>query len=140
MLLTGRCLCGAVTYEGAGDVRGVEVCHCTDCRRWMGGPFLGVHLERLTVKGPVRWFDSSEWAERGSCESCGSALFWRLKNGSAPTVTAGSLDDQSILKGVEAHIFVDHWPDHYAFADDAPRKTGTEAIAEAMAALTNGKD
>ena len=136
-MVKGQCLCGEVVYEGSGKVTGLQICHCSDCQRWVGGPFMGVHLESLSIEGPFRWFKSSEWAERGSCSVCGSAMFWRLQNGSAPTVAAGTLDDQSMLKSVEAHIFVDHWPKHYSFSDSAPRKTGTEVIAEAMAALTN---
>jgi hypothetical protein len=33
---TGRCLCGAVTYEVDGDPVVVAHCHCADCQRVSG--------------------------------------------------------------------------------------------------------
>ena len=33
---TGRCLCGAVTYEVRGPLRDIVLCHCVECRRWSG--------------------------------------------------------------------------------------------------------
>lgn len=134
----GRCLCGAVTYEAEGGLGTAQPCHCTDCQRWVGGPFMGVEPESVTIDGPVTWYRSSEWAERGFCATCGSTLFWRLQNGSHLTVTAGTLEDLSAVKGIREHIFVDHQPGYYDFKDDAPRKTGTEAIADAMASLAQG--
>ncbi|MEO1658370.1 MAG: GFA family protein [Pseudomonadota bacterium] len=94
----GRCLCGAVTYEAEGNFDSVQICHCTDCQRWSGGPFFGVSADSIITNGRETWFRSSEWAERGFCGNCGSTLFWRLHNGGSLTVTAGSLDDQSVLR------------------------------------------
>jgi hypothetical protein len=82
----------------------------------------------IEVAGPVRWFASSEWAERGSCETCGSALLWRLKDLSMTNVAVGAFDDQSIFAGVELHIFVDAKPAYYDFADDAPRLTAAQFL------------
>ena len=137
-MVTGRCLCGAVTYEAEGAFGSTQICHCTDCQRWSGGPFLGVEADSLITNGKETWYRSSEWGERGFCALCGSTLFWRLQNGAHITLTAGSMDDQTTLQGIREHIFVDHQPGHYDFKGDAPRKTGTEAIAEAMADLANG--
>ena len=33
----GSCLCGALTYEIEGDVGGVWMCHCSNCRKASGG-------------------------------------------------------------------------------------------------------
>ncbi len=135
MTMTGRCLCGDVTFTGHGDPGSVHVCHCSDCARWSGGPFLGITFkDGVTVNdGPVRWFASSEWAERGSCSKCGSAMFWRLKDGSSFTVTAGTLEDKASLGPVSEHIFADQKPSYYDFKDDAPRLTAEEALAKFMA-------
>ncbi len=130
--MTGHCLCGAVTYEGQGERGRVHLCHCSDCVRWTGGPFMGLQFsDGLTIKtGDVNWYDSSDWGERGSCSKCGSTLFWRLKQDHKITiVTAGSLDDTSDLEPIEEHIFIDHKPDYYDFAGDVPRLTGAEVFA-----------
>lgn len=130
---TGRCLCGKVAYAGKG-VRGqIHVCHCADCRRWTGGPFMGVQFSDgvdIVDASHVNWFESSQWAARGSCKTCGTTLFYRLA--AAPgnlIVTAGSLDDAAGMGAIEEHIFIDSKPAYYDFKGDAPRVTGAEVFA-----------
>ncbi len=36
---TGRCLCGAVTWELTGDLITTAICHCDHCQRQSGGAF-----------------------------------------------------------------------------------------------------
>ncbi|NNU14708.1 GFA family protein [Parvularcula sp. ZS-1/3] len=127
--VTGRCLCGAVTYEATSEHDAIGICHCTDCLRWMGGPFHGVDCKTLKTDGPVLWYRSSDHAERGSCSKCGTALFWKMIDGSHPTVTAGSLDAPEAMNGIKSHIFIDQKPGYYDFKGDAPRLTGEEVIA-----------
>jgi hypothetical protein len=129
---TGHCLCGAVVYRGHGERGDIHVCHCADCRRWTGGPFMGVQFSggvEIADPGAVNWFESSAWAARGSCRACGTALFYRLA--AAPQnliVTAGSLDDAN-LGAIAEHIFIDSKPTYYDFHGDAPRVTGAEVFA-----------
>ncbi|MEM9384320.1 MAG: GFA family protein [Pseudomonadota bacterium] len=131
MRAQGHCLCGAVSFTGKGESEGVHCCHCRDCARWNGGPLLSVAFtEGYDVEGPVRWFASSVWAERGSCERCGSALFWRLRDGSYFSAAVGAFDDTSAFARIDSHIFIDCKPEHYEFADDAPRLTAAEVIAK----------
>ena len=128
---TGRCLCHAVVYEGRGEPH-MHVCHCSDCRRWAGGPSFNVTFADgidIADPGTVNWFQSSDWAERGSCRACGSTLFYRMLDGSAINVSAGSLDDASSIGAIEEHIFIDSKPDYYDFTADAPRVTGAEVFA-----------
>ena len=134
----GRCLCGAVSYIAQSEYKAAGACHCTDCLRWMGGPFISLDCSSLDIEGPVRWFSSSDHAERGSCSQCGAALFWRMKDGSYPTVTAGSLDDPTVLEPVRLHIFIDEKPSFYDFTGDAPRQTGKEVLAKFMAQMKDG--
>ena len=133
MTKSGKCLCGAVTYQGIGEHKGVQVCHCTDCVRWTGGPFMALQFSGgADIEGPVNWFKSSEWGERGSCATCGTAMFWRLQDGRMLTITAGSLDDKESLAPIAEHIFIEQKNDYYEFADDAPRLTGAELMARAQ--------
>lgn len=37
---------------------------------------LGIDEGSLSFEGPVKTYRSSEWAERGFCETCGSTLFY----------------------------------------------------------------
>ena len=82
------------------------------------------------IEGPVRWFTSSDWAERGSCERCGSALFWRMRDGSHCSAAVGAFDEPSAFDAIESHLFIDHKAPHYDFADKAPRLTAAEVIAK----------
>jgi len=131
MMTSGSCLCGAVSYTGRGEPSAVHVCHCADCARWIGGPFMGVEFaDGADIAGPVKWFVSSDWGERGHCDTCGSALFWRMRDGSHFTVTLGSVDNRDAIAPVDSHIFIDRKPPHYDFTGDAPRLTAAETIAK----------
>ena len=61
---TGRCVCGAVSYELRGALRGILVCHCVECRRYHGtsGAYTAVDREGLTLIDPeeqLRWFPAA---------------------------------------------------------------------------------
>lgn len=101
-LLTGRCLCGSVTYKCYGKPTETESCHCTMCRRCSGAPFVAYAMfleEDVTFlakdksnssiirefKGLVisdssffRVFKSSSSASRAFCQGCGSALAFQV--------------------------------------------------------------
>ena len=38
--ITGGCLCGWIRYEATGDPYNITHCHCLDCRRSSGAPFV----------------------------------------------------------------------------------------------------
>jgi len=71
---TGRCLCGAVTYEVRGPLRDVIVCHCVECRRWAGsiGAFAATRAEHLVMgeTATLRWIDSPESHRRAQRAFC----------------------------------------------------------------------
>ena len=79
--MNGGCLCGAVRFTATPANREVGACHCSMCRRWTAGPFLGLECG-TTVKvadsAQLGVYRSSEWAERCFCKKCGTALFYRL--------------------------------------------------------------
>lgn len=128
--VTGRCLCGEVTFVGRGSLGDMHVCHCRSCARWNGGPAFALSFsEGVEITGPVTWFSSSDWAERGFCSKCGSSIFYRLKSGDLLSVSTGSLDDQTIVPPVSSHIYVDTKPAYYEFTDSAPRLTEEEFLA-----------
>lgn len=111
--LTGRCLCGSVTYTADAEPVVQAVCHCTDCQRQTGGPFsviVGVPRDALVVEGEtIGSFttigeDHGGETQRSFCTACGSPLFSIAAV--APQlafVKAGSLDDASWVRpAVEA--------------------------------------
>jgi hypothetical protein len=101
-----------------------SACHCHMCRRFHGavGSFVGAKRDAYDLRGAenILWFSSSTGAERGSCATCGSKLFWRQVDGPTMDATIGSLD---LPTGIDlhAHIWVDHRGDYEEILDEVPR-------------------
>ncbi len=127
--MTGRCLCGAVTYTARDVETEFRACHCGMCRRWSGGPAFAVHAGGVEFRGEenIRRYDSSAWAERGFCARCGSNLFYRLKPGGTPILWLGTLDDQADCRLV-GEIYVEAKPGGYSLAGDHPRLTEADLL------------
>jgi len=128
---TGGCLCGAVKFEAEMEDLSFGACHCGMCRRWVGGPFLAKEAETVTVTDgadELNAYRSSDWAERVSCASCGSALWYHLLEPEMFAVSVGALDDVSDMT-LTAEIFIDHKPAGYALAGDHKRMTEAEFMA-----------
>jgi hypothetical protein len=111
--ITGRCLCGAVSYTVDAEPVVQAVCHCTDCQRQTGGPYsviVGVPAGALTVGGETLSSyttigeDHGGATERSFCTACGAPVFSHAAV--MPEVVflkAGSLDDASwVQPSVEA--------------------------------------
>ena len=82
--LSGRCMCGSVSYVIDGPARGVWNCHCERCRRWTGHFTAATscrreHL-RLISDETLEWYHPEEWPDvaYGFCRRCGSSLFWKV--------------------------------------------------------------
>lgn len=129
--IDGRCLCGAVKVRATPLRRHVEACHCTMCRRWNGIAFVGVMCGEVAIEGEdhVTRYRSSDWAERGFCNICGSALFYHYLPLGTYGFTAGLFPDDALLPLAE-EIFIEEKPDYYAFAGDAAKLTGEEVKAK----------
>ena len=129
--LSGRCLCGAVAFTAV-PKHGMHACHCESCRRWTGGAYLGVDCGdsvEVATPGAVATFDSSDWASRSFCRTCGSTLFWTLKAGGMTAVSLQAFDDPSAF-AFDSEIFIDSKPGNYAFAGDRVRMTGAEVMGQ----------
>lgn len=87
-MLTGSCLCSSVriTIHDTAPVmqEGLELCHCTDCRRFTGalaGSFLYVNPDNMTIKGQEEVKEYATTSDAGNtltrywCGKCGSSLY-----------------------------------------------------------------
>ncbi len=137
--LSGRCLCGAVTITArpdTGDLNdgGLGACHCDMCRRWTSSAFVefSAKVGSVSIKGPAKVFQSSEWAERAFCEKCGSPLWYRVTAGGADSnsyqLSAGLFENAAGLP-LNLEVFIDEKPQAYAFEGDRKRMTGAELFA-----------
>ena len=122
-MITGHCLCGAVSYRAEGFASGVLACHCSQCRRQSGHYAASIKVDGpLEVTGDIRWYHASPEARRGFCPKCGSCLIWT--DHVASWVTAGTLDAPTGLE-IEDHIFVADKGDYYEICDGRPQYPGT---------------
>jgi len=110
--LSGRCLCGAVTYECGPPVLAPCLCHCESCRRASGAHAVGwATVSRDTFRvltGSLRACASSPPVLRQFCELCGSQItYWNDGFAQTIDVTLATLDDPEALPPAE-HIWMDH--------------------------------
>lgn len=133
--VTGHCLCGAVRITITAIHSEVDICHCTMCQRWGGAFYAGVNGDAVAVtsEDSITVYQSSNWAERAFCGTCGSNLWYRFLPTGNRTFLAGLFDLPPGF-GIEQQIFVDEKPDWYDLVQASPMKTGPQVIAEATAA------
>jgi hypothetical protein len=120
----GSCLCGAVSFEVAGNLSGPDACHCNQCRRQSGHFWASTDVPRaaLTVQGAnaITWFRSSEKVRRGFCSTCGSVLFWDPVEKDWLGVAMGAFDPPTGTR-LAMHIFVAEKGDYYDIVDGLPQ-------------------
>jgi hypothetical protein len=77
----GSCLCGRVRFAIDGDLAGIQLCHCSQCRRASGSAFaanLPVRAANFRLlAGEPKAFESSPGKERLFCGDCGSPILSR---------------------------------------------------------------
>ena len=121
---TGGCECGAVRYQLEPPLRPVVACHCRQCRRTSGNFVSATCVARqgftLTQSDGLKWYRSSERAERGFCGECGSSLFWSADGLDTISIMAGTIDDETGLRTV-AHICVADKGDYYELNPAEPQ-------------------
>lgn len=126
-MISGSCLCGAVSLEIQEPLeQAPEACHCTQCRKQTGNFLVGVNVRRsaLRVLGEeqVTWYQSSPDVQRGFCSICGSTLFWKptIHAYEWTSVALGCLNTDAPLK-IAKHTFVAFKGSYYDIADAAPQ-------------------
>jgi hypothetical protein len=101
-MLTGGCFCGGVRYEADGEPYNSTLCHCVDCRRATGAPYVGWFSVRaadyrIVTGAPMTW-ESSPNVTRGFCPHCGTQLtFQRAELAHEIDVTTCSLDHPELV-------------------------------------------
>ncbi len=124
--LSGGCQCGAVRYALVGPLLDPSICHCRMCQKAFGAfyaPLVGVTLDRFELtRGTAAIFKSSDVAERGFCQNCGTPLTFRNLDKDEINVAIGSLDNPLAARpviqyGIEGRV---------AFVGDLDQLPGLE--------------
>jgi hypothetical protein len=134
--ITGRCLCGNVTFSVEGDAAVHAACHCTDCQRQTGNPFsvvVGVPRDGFSVQGSTLssystiGTDHGGETERNFCSACGSPLFsLAAAMPEMVFIKAGALDDASwVQPSIEVWTSsAQPWAPHFEGAGQLDRGPG----------------
>lgn len=104
--LSGKCLCGAVSFSGDADIKLMANCHCADCRAATGaayGTLVFVDPADIRISGELKVFkhvaDSGAAMEKRFCPTCGSQMFGANSNRpNMISIRAGVLDQTDRVK------------------------------------------
>src|SRR5918998_4432413 len=86
--VTGGCMCGNVRYTVEIENDDAYLCHCRMCQRSSGNISLSM---KQVKRANVRWerepdyYQSSPFARRGFCASCGTSLTFEFTDGRKST-------------------------------------------------------
>lgn len=120
---TGSCACGAVTFQSNGPWRDVISCHCDECRRTSGHFWAATAVPHkaleITNDSGLKWYRSSEIAQRAFCAECGANLFYKHDAKDYTAISAGCLDGATGLAMVE-EVFTAEKGDYYALTAGLP--------------------
>ncbi|GHA47529.1 aldehyde-activating protein [Amylibacter ulvae] len=104
----GQCMCGGIEFTA--DVENAfGACHCKMCQRWAGGMFMGTHGANLRfTKGAdmLAVYESSDWAKRAFCKTCGSSIYYELNGVDGVSISIGTLNNTSALE-MKRQFFTD---------------------------------
>jgi hypothetical protein len=129
---SGSCLCSATHFTAKSMSQNVGACHCNSCRKWGGGPLLAVDCGTdvsFEGKENISVFNSSDWAERGFCNKCGSHLFYRLKATNQYIMPVGLFDGDNMFV-FDHQVFIEEKPSFYCFSNTTNNMTGAELFAK----------
>ncbi|WP_052248925.1 GFA family protein [Leisingera sp. ANG-Vp] len=136
--LSGRCQCGAISWETDGPVLWAGHCHCDSCRRASSAAFtsfFGVPRDGVAWTGTPAVNRSSAAVERGFCPSCGAQVFYRSTRWPAEThLFAATLDDLAQFEP-QAHF---HWAERVAWTQVSDGLPKYAASAEGAEPVENG--
>lgn len=115
----GTCLCKSVRVSVGFFEADIGACHCTICRKWSGGPLFEVECgSNVVFEGAenIGTYESSDWAQRGFCRSCGTHLFIKNTSNGEYGIPPGIFENEEGFK-FNRQVFIDQKPSYYAFTE-----------------------
>jgi hypothetical protein len=127
----GSCLCGAVRFHVTLPSKWVAHCHCNDCRRAHGAPFVtwaGFAAAQFALapgSAAPAWFESSPGARRAHCARCGSPMFFESTRWPGEMHVARALIEGPLDREPAAHVFYESHVPWLEVNDALPKKVST---------------
>ncbi len=136
MGVSGKCLCGAISYFMEFPSKWAAHCHCTICQRAHGAAlvtWVSAEASQVTIydqDGLLAWYASSHEAERGFCSRCGSSLFFRsLKWPGELHISQVNFTDP-IDREPQVHGYYDTHVTRFTVHDDLPQEKSGQVYFE----------
>lgn len=134
---TGGCMCGAVRFAARDVPDHYGACHCEMCRRWTGSALVAATVPHAGIawqgEAHIRTLQSSDWAERGWCQRCGTGLFYHVTMAGPMAanyeIPVGLFDDTEGM-ALTGEIYIDHKLPGMGFAGEHERLTRAEVMAK----------
>ena len=134
---TGRCACGAVTWQTSASVLWAGHCHCDSCRRASAAPvtsFFGVPRDSVTWTGDLGAIETSGGrVRRLFCASCGCQMTYQSEVWPDEThLYAATMDDPMQFQP-QAHFHYDERQPWLTITDELPKYAASADDAEPLA-------
>ena len=122
-VIEGSCACGSIKYTGSQMPTSMTNCHCRECQKLSGGPYLtwaSVDRASLTWSSPPKQLKFTVFAERTFCKDCGSSMTMQYYlQPERLSVAAGTLDRSTeLLPAPKEHIFLREKASWFKVPDD----------------------
>ncbi|MBT6096730.1 MAG: GFA family protein [Rhodospirillaceae bacterium] len=104
--ISGKCLCGGISYESDNEPMFTANCHCSDCRAATGAAYSTLSFfksDDVKISGETKSYqhvaDSGSQMIKRFCPNCGSQLFGEnsAREGMI-SVRAGTIDQVEMVK------------------------------------------
>lgn len=123
-IITGRCLCGKISYRVTGPQIWSGYCHCESCRRFSGAVvtnWLGIRDTDLVFDHAQPRIYQSRGVKRGFCPGCGSSLTYQAERfPDYIQLHVGTLDEPARIKPQD-HVHYADKVDWFEVTDCLPR-------------------
>ena len=129
--VTGHCACGAIRVHLSGPPGALVFCHCAQCRKTAGAPFLAVIPVAIAAceiddrHGLLREYRATPGKARCFCAGCGAPVLSRRDDSAIVRVRAGLFDTLGPVAH-DGHIYAAaaaSWDESF---DSLPRYPGLE--------------
>ena len=130
-VIRGACLCGGIEVDVTALAGAVVYCHCSQCRKTAGAPFLAVvpvlrvDFELRDPQRLLAQHRASSNKARYFCGRCGAPIYSHRDGAETVRVRAGILElPATVARG--GHIYCADVPAWAEFQDDLPRHPALE--------------
>jgi hypothetical protein len=126
-MITGHCECGRVSFEIDSDINDFSHCHCSQCRRLHGAPFVtfaGISRDGfrfVSGESDVKIYASSEKNDRYFCGVCGSQIYVDAKEEPEALYVCMGTVDGNPPRPPAYHAYAASKAEWYDIGDDLPQ-------------------